>query len=66
MGQIIIADALEGLHHLESETCDMCVTSPPYYGLRDYGVEGQIGQEAVANIEKMKKTYKLQGCGEGG
>ena len=51
MGQIIIADALEGLRHLETETCDTCITSPPYYGLRDYGVEGQIG------IEKTPEQY---------
>lgn len=37
MGQIIIADVLDGLYQIESGMCDTCITSPPYYGLRDYG-----------------------------
>ena len=43
--QIITGDALEVLRGLPSGICDMCVTSPPYYGLRNYGVEGQLGLE---------------------
>ena len=35
--KIITADALEGLRTLPDGLCDMCVTSPPYWGLRDYG-----------------------------
>jgi DNA modification methylase len=42
---IMNCDALEGLRQLDAETIDCCVTSPPYWGLRDYGVEGQIGLE---------------------
>jgi DNA modification methylase len=38
-------DALEVLKTLPSESIHCCITSPPYYGLRDYGVEGQIGLE---------------------
>jgi len=34
---ILNMDALGGLKTLESESIDMCVTSPPYWGLRDYG-----------------------------
>ena len=45
MNGIIIGDALESLRQISDETVDCCVTSPPYYGLRDYGVEGQIGLE---------------------
>src|SRR5208283_771354 len=30
---------------LPADSFDCCVTSPPYWGLRDYGVEGQIGLE---------------------
>jgi DNA modification methylase len=37
MEMIINADALAGLKNLADESVDMCVTSPPYYGLRDYG-----------------------------
>jgi len=43
--RIITADVLDGLKQLEDKSVDMCVTSPPYYGLRDYKVEGQIGLE---------------------
>lgn len=38
-------DALIVLRGLGSESVDCIVTSPPYYGLRDYGVDGQIGAE---------------------
>lgn len=44
--EIINGDALEALRGMPDNYCDMCVTSPPYYGLRDYGAEGQIGLEA--------------------
>lgn len=42
---IITADAQHGLQLLPSKSVKMCVTSPPYYKLRDYGVKGQIGLE---------------------
>jgi DNA modification methylase len=38
-------DACEVLRELPEKSVHMCVTSPPFYGLRDYGVEGQIGLE---------------------
>ncbi len=38
-------DALAILRRLEAESVHCCVTSPPYWGLRDYGVDGQIGLE---------------------
>ncbi len=38
-------DAATSLKRLQSETVDCVVTSPPYFWLRDYGVEGQIGLE---------------------
>lgn len=43
--QIINADVLDGLHRLPDQSVQCCITSPPYWGLRDYGVEGQIGLE---------------------
>lgn len=43
--RIITGDALEQLRLLPDESMHCCVTSPPYYGLRDYGVAGQIGLE---------------------
>lgn len=45
--RIICGDALEELKKLPSESVHCCVTSPPYWGLRDYGVEWQIGLEAT-------------------
>lgn len=38
-------DAVTGLKQLDAGSVNCCVTSPPYYGLRDYGVDGQIGLE---------------------
>lgn len=43
--QILIGDCREVLRTIPDESVQCCVTSPPYWGLRDYGVEGQIGQE---------------------
>jgi DNA modification methylase len=43
--KIIVADALGGLSGIDEKLVDVCVTSPPYFGLRDYGVDGQIGLE---------------------
>jgi len=42
---LLIGDALERLRELPDDSVQTCVTSPPYWGLRDYGVEGQIGLE---------------------
>ncbi len=42
---ILCGDALAVLKTLPDGCADMCVTSPPYYGLRDYGMDGQIGLE---------------------
>lgn len=59
MSKIICADALDGLKTIESESVDMCVTSPPYYGLRDYGVNGQIGIEQTpeAYIARLTEIF---------
>lgn len=42
---MIESDALVALQNLPSESIQCIVTSPPYWGLRDYGIEGQIGLE---------------------
>lgn len=44
---ILLGDAAEQLRTLDADSVHCCVTSPPYFGLRDYGVPGQIGQEAA-------------------
>jgi len=48
---IICGDALTELRKLPDESVDCCVTSPPYWGLRDYGVPGQLG------LEKTPEEY---------
>lgn len=45
MINIMIGDVLSELAKMQDESVDIVVTSPPYWGLRDYGVEGQIGLE---------------------
>ena len=44
-GTILTGDALTVLRTLPDQSAQCCVTSPPYWGLRDYGVVGQIGLE---------------------
>jgi DNA modification methylase len=46
MIRILVGDALDRLRTLPDGLARTCVTSPPYYGLRDYGMGGQIGLEA--------------------
>ena len=57
---IYLGDALETLRHMESESVQCVVTSPPYYGLRDYGVEGQIGLEDTpeAYVAKLVEVFR--------
>ena len=43
--KLITADVMDGLAQIETESVQCIVTSPPYWGLRDYGQEGQIGLE---------------------
>lgn len=42
---IIVGDSRKLLPTLPSNRFQCCITSPPYWGLRDYGIEGQIGAE---------------------
>ena len=52
-------DCLSGLKKLPDECVDCCVTSPPYYALRDYGVDGQIGLEDTpqAYIDRLTDVF---------
>ena len=45
MNTILQGDCLEQLKTLDEKSINMCMTSPPYWALRDYGVEGQLGLE---------------------
>lgn len=56
--RVITGDVLHGLAQLEDESVHTCVTSPPYWRLRDYEVEGQLGneptpEEYTANMVKV-------------
>lgn len=42
-----VGDCLESMKKLPDGCINTCVTSPPYFGLRDYGQDGQIGLEAT-------------------
>ena len=44
---LLVGDARERLADLPDQSAHCCVTSPPYFGLRDYGTEGQMGLEAT-------------------
>lgn len=67
---IIESDAVLALQKLPSESVQCIVTSPPYWGLRDYGIEGQIGLESnlqqyinklVAVFAEAKRVLKSNG-----
>lgn len=55
-----VGDALEVLRTLPAGSVDSCVTSPPYWGLRDYGADGQIGLEATpaAFVERLTAVFE--------
>lgn len=57
---ILQGDCLEQLATIESESVQCCVTSPPYWGLRDYGVAGQIGLEKTPDeyVAKMVSVFR--------
>ena len=44
-GQVIVGDVLLELKKFSDHSFQSCVTSPPYWGLRDYGIANQIGAE---------------------
>lgn len=45
--KIIVGDVTEQLQHLDAGSVQTCITSPPYWGLRDYGNDGQLGLEST-------------------
>lgn len=44
--RILVGDCIDMMRTLPDQSVHTCITSPPYFGLRDYGVDGQIGLEA--------------------
>lgn len=57
---IIVGDALKNLRAMPAESVDCCVTSPPYFGLRDYGHTGQMGLEPTpeAYVAAMVEVFR--------
>jgi DNA modification methylase len=62
MNKIIFGDCRDTMRQLaiDGVKVQMCVTSPPYYGLRDYGHDGQIGLEETPEkyIEVMVEVFR--------
>jgi len=63
--KILKGDVFERLAELPEESIDLCITSPPYWGLRNYGVEGQLGAEPTmeAYLENLlrwtREVYRV-------
>lgn len=60
MNEILQGDSLAVLKTFQSESVDCVITSPPYFGLRDYGIEGQIGLEKSPElfVEKLTEIFR--------
>lgn len=58
---ILTMDVNEGLALLPDQSINCCVTSPPYFGLRDYGKEGQIGLEETPELYVLKMVDVFRG-----
>lgn len=61
--KVLQGDCIESLKTLDDESVNCCVTSPPYWGLRDYGTADQLGleetpEEYVANMVKVFSEVK--------
>lgn len=59
MGEYRIGDCLEVLRTMPDGFAQACVTSPPYWGLRDYGHDGQLGLEETHEeyVAKMVEIF---------
>jgi len=57
---ILNGDSAEMLKTLPPDSVHCCVTSPPYYGLRDYGIAGQIGREETPEqyIKRLVSVFR--------
>ena len=61
--QILQGDAIKQLQKLDDKSINTCITSPPYWGLRDYGENNQLGleetpEEFVDNLVKVFREVK--------
>lgn len=67
---IIVGDALKILRQIPSESVQSVITSPPYWGMRDYEMAGQIGAESdlieyldslISVFREVKRVLKIDG-----
>ncbi len=60
LSEIIHGNCLEVLKRFDENSIDCCVTSPPYWGLRDYGVDGQLGLESTPDeyVQKLVDVFR--------
>ena len=60
INKIIEGDCLKSLREMPDKSVNCCITSPPYYGLRDYGNEGQIGLEETPEqfVEQLVQVFR--------
>lgn len=60
LGRIIVGDARHELAAFADGTFQTCITSPPYWGLRDYGIKEQIGAEPRLEdyIQHLVKVFR--------
>jgi DNA modification methylase len=58
--RVLVGDCRDVLRTLDAESVQCVVTSPPYFGLRDYGIAGQIGLEATpdAYVAEMVAVFR--------
>lgn len=57
---LLLGDCLQLLQKIPSSSVNCCVTSPPYFGLRDYGCDGQIGLEQTPDeyVSKLVEVFR--------
>jgi len=57
---VLTGDCVESMKSLPDESIQTCITSPPYFGLRDYGVDGQIGLEETPDsyVQKLVEVFR--------
>lgn len=58
--KIVVGDCLASLRAMADQSVNTCVTSPPYFGLRDYGHAGQIGLEQTPDefVAKLVEVFR--------
>lgn len=61
---IICGDAIAEVSKIPNLSVQCCITSPPYWGLRDYGVNGQIGHEETPEVYVERLVELFAAIGE--